>query len=137
MESEDLVNRFTTKVIKGIKVGESPEWLRERLEAYGIPCINNIVDITNFVMVEYGQPLHAQDLSKFQKKEIVLRRAKKGEKIVTLLGGTVNLDPEVLILAQNLLRKRWAGQKRIKSRAEEIQFRQLINLVFKKTLKKQ
>ncbi len=101
VESEDLVNRFTTKVIKGIKVGESPEWLRERLEAYGIPCINNIVDITNFVMVEYGQPLHAQDLSKFQKKEIVLRRAKKGEKIVTLLGGTVNLDPEVLILAQN------------------------------------
>lgn len=97
----DLVYRFNTKVFKNIKVKESPQWLKDRLEAYGMPSINNIVDITNYVMVEYGQPMHAQDLSKFQKREIVIRRAENREKITTLEGTEINLDNEMFILTQN------------------------------------
>ena len=101
VECPDLVNRFNTRVFKNIKVGESPKWLKERLEAYGIPSINNIVDITNFVMVEYGQPMHAQDLAKMAKPEIVIRRAKNGEKITTLDGSVIDLDTEMFVLTQN------------------------------------
>ncbi len=96
-----LVRRFNTRVFKNIKVKPSPAWLKERLEAYGIPSINNIVDITNFVMVEYGQPMHAQDLAKFEKREIVIRQAKAGEKITTLLEETVTLNPQAFVLSQN------------------------------------
>ena len=60
----EFVNRFNTRIFKNIKVGPSPDWLKNRLEAYGIPSINNIVDITNYVMVEQGQTLHAQDIKK-------------------------------------------------------------------------
>jgi phenylalanyl-tRNA synthetase beta chain len=97
----DLVNRFNTRVFKNIKVKPSPDWLKNRLQAYGLPSINNIVDITNYVMVELGQPLHAQDLSKLEKPEIVIRRAKKGEKITTLLGETLELDEDIFVLTQN------------------------------------
>ncbi len=97
----NLVRRFNTRVFRNITVKPSPNWLKERLEAYGIPSINNIVDITNFVMVEYGQPLHAQDLAKFQKREIVIRQAREGETITTFLGETVKLTPEAFVLTQN------------------------------------
>jgi len=97
----DLVKRFTTVTFRGITVKESPKWLKERLEAYGMPTINNIVDITNFVMVELGQPLHAQDLAKLEKPEIIIRNAKVGEQITTLLGENVELDPSVFVLTQN------------------------------------
>ena len=70
VEAPDLVRRFNTRVFRGVKVGPSPKWIVERLEAYGIPSINNIVDITNFIMVELGQPMHAQDLSKFSNQKI-------------------------------------------------------------------
>lgn len=96
----DLVNRFNTRVFRNIKVGPSPDWLKNRLEAYGIPSINNIVDVTNYVMVEYGQPMHAQDLKKMKAQEIVIRRAKNGEKLTTLLGETVELTEEQFVLTQ-------------------------------------
>ncbi len=96
-----LVRRFNTRVFKNIQVKPSPTWLKNRLEAYGIPSINNIVDITNFVMVEYGQPMHAQDLNKFDLREIVLRQAREGETITTLLGETVKLNPQAFVLSQN------------------------------------
>lgn len=93
------VRRFNTRLVKNVKVAESPAWLKDRLTAYGIKCINNVVDITNFVMVEYGQTLHAQDIAKLKKREITLRPAKKGESVKTILGTTVALDPDVFILS--------------------------------------
>ncbi len=101
VECPDLVYRFNTRVFRGIKVATSPEWLKQRLEAYGIPSINNIVDITNYVMVELGQPMHAQDLAKMEKQEIVIRRANDGEQMTTLLGETVSLDQSMFVLTQN------------------------------------
>jgi phenylalanyl-tRNA synthetase beta chain len=101
VECPELVHRFNTRVFKNIKVKDSPDWLKKRLKAYGMDSINNIVDITNYVMLEIGQPMHAQDLSKFQKREIVIRRAKDGEAITTLLGETVKLDSDVFVLTQN------------------------------------
>jgi len=95
------VNRFNTRVFKGITVKESPSWLKERLESYGIPSKNNIVDITNYVMVELGQPMHAQDIDKMEVREIVIRDAIKGEKVTTLLGETVELVEENFVLTQN------------------------------------
>ncbi|NMB70452.1 hypothetical protein GYA27_04650, partial [candidate division WWE3 bacterium] len=101
VDCPDMVNRFNTRVFRNIRVGDSPEWLKNRLQAYGIPSINNIVDITNYVMVKTGQPMHAQDLSKLKKQEIVIRKARKGEKMVTLLGETVELDDGNFVLTQN------------------------------------
>jgi len=95
------VNRFNTRVFKNISVKESPQWLKERLESYGIPSKNNIVDITNYVMVELGQPLHAQDIDKLEAKEIIIRDARKGEKVTTLLGETIELVDENFVLTQN------------------------------------
>lgn len=92
------VRRFQTRVFKGIKVGSSPQWLVDRLTAYGIKSINNIVDITNFVMVEYGQPMHAQDIARLKTPEITIRAAKTGEKLTTLLGTEVKLDPDTFVL---------------------------------------
>lgn len=97
----DKVNRFRTRIIKNVKVGDSPEFIKERLTAYGIPVINNIVDITNYVMVEMGQPLHAQDLDKFEKKEIILRDTKEGEYIQTLDSSNIKLPESTLVLSEN------------------------------------
>jgi len=97
----DVVNRFNTRVFRGITVKDSPKWLKNRLEAYGIPSINNVVDITNYVMVELGQPMHAQDLAKLEKQEIVIRKAKNEEEITTLLGETLKLLPDQFVLTQN------------------------------------
>lgn len=93
------VRRFQTRVFRGIKVGPSPAWLADRLSAYGIDPINNVVDITNFVMVELGQPMHAQDLAKLAAPEITLRPARAGEQLTTLLGTQVKLDPETFVLS--------------------------------------
>lgn len=97
----EKVNKFRTRIIKNIKVGESPEFIKERLVSYGLPVINNVVDITNFVMVEYGQPLHAQDLNKFEKKEIVLRDTERGETIQTLDSSQMKLEEGTLVLSEN------------------------------------
>lgn len=93
------VRRFNTRLVKNIKVGQSPAWLIDRLAAYGIKSINNVVDITNYVMVEYGQPMHAQDTAKLIKREITLRPAKNGEKLTTILGTSVSLDSETFVLS--------------------------------------
>lgn len=100
VDCPDLVNRFNTIVVKNVKVQKSPDWLKNRLESYGIPSINNIVDITNYIMVELGQPMHAQDISKMRAKEIVIRRAKEGEKLTTFLGETMQLDENMFVLTQ-------------------------------------
>ena len=76
--------RYTARVVKNIKVGPSPEWMQRRLAAQGIRPINNIVDITNYVMEEYGQPMHAYDLSTIAGQKIIVRRAEDNEKFVTL-----------------------------------------------------
>jgi phenylalanyl-tRNA synthetase beta chain len=96
-----IVRRFNTRVFRNIKVKPSPQWLQSRLEDYGIPAINNIVDITNYVMVELGQPMHAQDLAKFTKQEIVIRQARDGEKLCTFLGDEISLYPESFVLTQD------------------------------------
>lgn len=101
VDCPDLVKRFNTKVFHNVKVKESPNWLKNRLKEYGIASINNIVDITNYVMIEYGQPMHAQDIDKMERQEIVIRRARQGETLTTLLGETVNLDDEAFVLTQN------------------------------------
>jgi len=101
VECPDKVRRFNTRVFRNIKVKPSPDWLKNRLELYGIPAINNIVDITNYVMVELGQPMHAQDLAKMEKQEIVIRNAKKTDAITTLLGENIELDESMFVLTQN------------------------------------
>ena len=92
------VRRFQTRVFKGIKVAPSPVWLADRLEAYGMEPKNNIVDITNFVMIEYGQTMHAQDIAKLKGNDITIRQAKNGEKVMTLLGTEVKLDNDIFVL---------------------------------------
>jgi len=94
----DAVKRFQTRIFKNLTVKESPVWLKERLTAYGIEPKNNIVDITNFVMVEFAQPMHAQDLAKLKGRDITIRNAKPGEQLTTLLGTEVQLDEEVFVL---------------------------------------
>ena len=90
--------RYTAGVISGVKVGPSPKWLKDKLEICGLQSINNIVDIANFVMLETGQPLHAFDLEKLEGKRIVVRFAKRRERIVTLDEKTSELNPEILVI---------------------------------------
>ncbi|MFN3330415.1 MAG: phenylalanine--tRNA ligase subunit beta, partial [Pyrinomonadaceae bacterium] len=94
----DLCYRFTARIIKNVKVEKSPEWLIRRLEAVGERAINNIADITNYVMHELGQPMHAFDLDKLTENRIVVRRARKGEKIKTLDEVERNLDETMLAI---------------------------------------
>ncbi len=83
VEATDLCPRYTAKVVKDVKIEPSPLWMRERLRASGVRPINNLVDITNYVMLEYGQPMHAFDLRYVAGNEIVVRRAKNGETMMT------------------------------------------------------
>lgn len=93
--------RYNARVVAGVKFGPSPKWLRERLEACGLRPINNIVDAANYVMLETGQPLHAFDGDKLAGKKIIVRYAKKGEKIITLDEEKYDLDSEVLVIADS------------------------------------
>lgn len=94
---KDRCKRFAGRVMKNITVKESPEWLKRRIKAMGLNPINNIVDATNFVMFEYNQPIHTYDLSKIEDMTIEIRAAKKGEKLVTLMGDELELDGELVI----------------------------------------
>lgn len=94
----DLCSRYCARVVKNIKLGPSPEWMQRRLAASGIRPINNIVDITNYVMEEYGQPMHAFDLDQVEGHKIVVKRAKDGEKFMTLDGQERTLDSEMLMI---------------------------------------
>ena len=94
----ELCPRYTARVVKNIKVGPSPEWMQRRLAAQGIRPINNIVDITNYVMEEYGQPMHAYDLSTIAGQKIIVRRAEDNEKFVTLDGHERTLDSSMLMI---------------------------------------
>ncbi|HET7616040.1 MAG TPA: phenylalanine--tRNA ligase subunit beta, partial [Bacillales bacterium] len=89
---------YGARVIKNVKIGPSPQWLQNRLMAAGIRPISNVVDITNYVLLEYGQPLHAFDYDRFGSKEVLTRRANEGEKIVTLDGETRTLTGEHLVI---------------------------------------
>ena len=91
--------RFAARIIRGVKIGPSPEWLVRRLEAIGSRSINNVVDATNFCLWECGQPMHAYDLATVPGGELHVRRARAGEKVVTLDGKERELDPEVLVIA--------------------------------------
>ncbi len=98
VKDSDLCPRYTARVVKNIRIAPSPEWMQRRLRAHGIRPINNIVDITNYVMEEYGQPMHAYDLETIEGREIVVRRATEGETFVTLDGNTRTLDDTVLMI---------------------------------------
>ena len=95
----ELCPRYCALVIENVKVGPSPKWLKDRLIAIGLRPINNIVDITNFVMMEYGQPLHAFDRDLLAGNKIVIRRAKKGEPFASLDGTELKLEPDALVIA--------------------------------------
>ena len=96
---ESLCPRYTALVIENVKPGPSPKWLCDRLQAIGLRPINNIVDITNFVMMEYGQPLHAFDRELLSGNKIIIRNANKGEKFTSLDGSELKLDVDALVIA--------------------------------------
>lgn len=99
VEAPDLCPRYSARLVLGVKVDESPAWLKRKLEASGIRPINNIVDITNFVLLELGQPLHAFDFDTLRGRRIIVRRAKPGEVLYTLDEVRRELDSEVLVIA--------------------------------------
>ena len=101
IENNKLCKRYMAKVVKNIKVEPSPLWMRERLRASGVRPINNIVDITNYVMLEYGQPMHAFDYKYVTDGKIVIRNAKEGETIVTLDGEEKKLTDSMLVIADS------------------------------------
>lgn len=98
IEDTDDCPLYTARVIRGVRVGASPEWMRRRLELVGVRPVNNIVDITNYVLFELGEPLHAFDLGKLGPGNILVRRAKAGEKITAIDGKEYALHPEVLLI---------------------------------------
>ena len=99
VQDTDLCPRYCARIIKNIKIGPSPMWMRKALNAAGVRAINNIVDITNYVMLETGHPMHAFDLAKVKEQHVVVRRAYEGEKIVTLDGKERDLTTDMLMIA--------------------------------------
>src|SRR5215831_11174766 len=95
----DLCPRYAARVVRGVKVGPSPKWLTDRLESIGQRSVNNVADITNYVMFEMGQPTHAFDLNLLHDRRIIVRRPRAGEQITTLDGFTREVSPEMLVIA--------------------------------------
>jgi len=98
IQSPELCGRYTARVIRGLKIQPSPQWLKDRLEASGVASINNVVDVTNYVMLEIGNPLHAFDYDKVRDHKIVVRKARSGEKMKTLDGIERTLDPNMCMV---------------------------------------
>ncbi len=101
VKDTELCPRYIARVVKDIKIEPSPQWMRRRLAAAGVRPINNIVDITNYVMLELGQPMHAFDLDKVAGRKIIVRRANPGESLVTLDDKNRNLTPDMLVIADS------------------------------------
>lgn len=99
VEEEIFCPRFVARVVRGVKVGESPAWLRDRLTAIGLRPISNVVDVTNFVLWEMGQPLHAYDLDRVAGRKLLVRLAHRGERLTTLDGVDRELDEQMLVIA--------------------------------------
>ncbi len=99
IDEPDLCGRYTARIIEGVKVGPSPDWMVKRLEALGMRSVNNVVDATNYAMLETGQPPHAFDYATIREGQIIVRRAKAGERIVSIDGSQCELNPEMLIIA--------------------------------------
>jgi phenylalanyl-tRNA synthetase beta chain len=99
IENPELCGRYTARVIRGVKIQPSPKWLKDRLEASGVASINNVVDATNYVMLELGNPMHAFDYDRVRDHSIVVRRAKSGEKIKTLDGVERTLDTSLCVIS--------------------------------------
>ena len=97
--AEELCSRYTSRMVANVKIGPSPKWLRQRLRANGVRPINNIVDITNYVMLEYGQPMHAFDYRYVSSGKIIVREATEGETLTTLDGNLRELKPGMLVIA--------------------------------------
>lgn len=98
VKDQDLCFRYCARVVENIKIGPSPKWMQDRLKAMGIRSINNLVDITNYIMEEYGQPMHAYDLDTIAGKEIIVKRAADGDTFTTLDGQERKLDSGVLMI---------------------------------------
>jgi phenylalanyl-tRNA synthetase beta chain len=101
VDAPDLCPRYTARLVSGVKIGPSPKWLTDRLTTLGIARINNVVDITNFVLMECGQPLHAFDFRKLAGREIVVRRAKQGETLAAIDHRIYTLDPQMCVIADS------------------------------------
>jgi phenylalanyl-tRNA synthetase beta chain len=99
---QDLCPRYVARMIEDVKIGPSPYWMKDRLEKVGIRSINNVVDVTNYVMMEYGQPLHAFDFELLEEGRIVVRRAREGEEFITLDGVRRILDKEMLMICDGI-----------------------------------
>lgn len=99
--ASDLCPRYTAKMVRNVRIAPSPKWMRERLRAMGVRPINNIVDITNYVMMEYGQPMHAFDYRYVKGGKIIVRRAKDGEELTTLDGNLRKLNSNMLVIADD------------------------------------
>ena len=99
VEDPDLCPRYTARLIRGVTIGPSPAWLRKRLDAIGVRSINNVVDVTNYVLFECGQPMHAFDFAKLGGGRIVVRRARRGETLISIDETECRLTPEMLIIA--------------------------------------
>ncbi len=109
IDEPSLCGRYIARLVRNIKIGPSPEWMQQRLRAAGVRPISNLVDVTNYVMMELGQPLHAFDYDAIQDKTIVVRRASAGEKMVTLDDNERELNPEMLVIADTKVPVALAG----------------------------